>query len=102
MIDNLNRLRSIIGDFKYCILVFTSQDCINCKHQRWIIGKGLPSHIKIVEVDVDTFNDLAVKYFITKVPTSVVVDVSTLQGLKMRTGVLSKNEINKLVGEINE
>ena len=92
-------LYELLSGFKHGLLVFTSSQCINCEHQRYIIGKvKLPDNTKLIEIDVDSDKGLLVKYGVSKVPTTVLIDADTLQGLSIRVGVVGKIELNKLIG----
>ena len=85
--------------FKHGLLVFTSSQCINCEHQRFILNNyKLPDGIKLIEIDVDIDGELVGLYAVTKVPTLVLVDAGTLQGLAMRVGITGRIELNKLMG----
>lgn len=81
------------------LLVFTSSQCINCQHQRYILGNvKLPDSFKLIEIDVDSDKGLLIKYGVSKVPTVVLIDADTLQGLSIRVGVVGRIELNKLMG----
>lgn len=92
-------LYELLRDFKHGLLVFTSSQCINCEHQRYILDNyKLPDEVKLIEIDVDSGSELVGLYAVTKVPTIVVVDAVTLQGLTMRVGITGRVELNKLMG----
>lgn len=85
--------------FKRGFLVFTSSQCINCEHQRYILENyKLPDGVKLIEIDVDSGSELVGLYAVTKVPTLVLVDSGTLQGLVMRVGITGRVGLNKLMG----
>lgn len=95
----LKSLRELLGGYKQGLLVFTSSQCINCQHQRYILENvKLPDSVKLIEIDVDSEKGLLVKYGVSKVPTLVLIDADTLQGLSIRVGVVGRIELNKLMG----
>ena len=92
-------LYELLSGFKHGLLVFTSSQCINCEHQRYILDNyKLPDGIKSIEIDVDSGSELVGLYAVTKVPTLVMVNSDTLQGLTMRVGITGRVELNKLMG----
>jgi len=97
----LKSLRELVSDYKQGILVLTSSQCINCEHQRYILESvKLPDDTKLIEIDVDSNKGLLVKYGVSKVPTTVLIDADTLQGLGIRVGVVGRIELNKLMGGV--
>lgn len=95
----LKPLRELLRGYKHGLLVFTSSQCINCQHQRYILENvKLPNSIKLIEIDVDSDKGVLVKYGVSKVPTVVLIDADTLQGLSIRVGVVGRIELNKLMG----
>lgn len=97
----LKSLRVILRGYKQGLLVFTSSQCINCQHQRYILENvKLPDSVKLIEIDVDSEKGLLVKYGISKVPTMILIDADTLQGLSIRVGVVGRIELNKLMGGV--
>lgn len=92
-------LYELLRGFKHGLLVFTSSQCINCEHQGYILDNyKLPNGVKLIEIDVDSGSELVGLYAVTKVPTLVLVDSGTLQGLSMRVGITGRVELNKLMG----
>lgn len=95
----LKSLRELVSDYKYGLLGFTSSQCSNCEHQRYIIENvKLPDNTKLIEIDVDSDKGLLVKYGVSKVPTTLLIDADTLQGLSIRVGVVGRIELNKIMG----
>lgn len=95
----LKPLRELLRGYKHGLLVFTSSQCINCQHQRYILENvKLPNSIKLIEIDVDSDKGVLVKYGVSKVPTVVLIDADTLQGLGIRVGVVGRIELNKIMG----
>ena len=89
----------LLSGFKHGLLVFTSSQCINCEHQRYILDNyKLPDGIKSIEIDVDSGSELVGLYAVTKVPTLAIVDADSLQGLIMRVGITGRVELDKLMG----
>lgn len=96
---SIKSLRGRLRGYKQGLLVFTSSKCINCEHQRYVIENiKLLDNVKLIEVYVDNEKELLVKYGVSKVPTVVLIDADTLQGLGIRVGVVGKIELNKLIG----
>lgn len=96
---SIKPLRERLRGYKQVLLVFTSSECINCEHQRYVLENiKLPDSVKLIEIDVDNEKELLVKYGVSKVPTVVLIDADTLQGLGIRVGVVGKIELNKLIG----
>lgn len=99
----IKSLRERFRRYKQALLVFTSSKCINCEHQRYVLNSlKLPDSIKLIEIDVDINKELLVRYGVSKVPTVVLIDADTLQGLSTRVGVVGKIELNKLMELNNE
>lgn len=95
----LKSLRGLLRGYKQGLLVFTSSQCIHCQHQRYILDNvKLPDSVKLIEIDVDSDSGLLVEYVVSKVPTTVLIDADTLQGLSIRVGVIGRIELNKLMG----
>lgn len=92
-------LYELLSGFKHGLLVFTSSQCINCEHQKYILENyKLPDGVKLIEIDVDSGSELVRLCAVTKVPTLVLVDAGILQGLAMRVGITGRVELNKLMG----
>ncbi|QYW06085.1 thioredoxin-like protein [Shewanella phage vB_SspS_KASIA] len=95
----LKPLRELLRGYTQGLLIFTSSQCINCEHQGYILENvKLPDSIKLIEIDVDSDKGLLVKYGVSKVPTTVLIDADTLQGLSIRVGVVGRIELNKIMG----
>lgn len=95
----LKSLRELLSGYKQGVLIFTSSQCINCQHQSYILENvKLPDSVRLIEIDVDSDKWLLVKYGVSKVPTTVLIDADTLQGLNARVGVVGRIELNKLMG----
>lgn len=91
-------LYELLRGFKHGLLVFTSSQCINCEHQRYILDSyKLPEGVNLIEIDVDKNIELVRLYAATKVPTLVLVDATSFKGLSMRVGITGRAELNKLM-----
>lgn len=89
------------------IYKFSSTFCSPCKLYKPIFEqvtskfKDIYPNIIIKEVDIDEEEDLANKFFITGIPTTIITDDND-RILYKETGILSEDKLKQLIKSANE
>ena len=96
---SIKSLREQLRGFDKGLLLFNQRGCVNCAHQKMLLGiKELSASVKLIVIDVDCNKELVIKYGVSKVPTLTLINAATLQGLYGRVGITGTSELNKIMG----
>ncbi|MBQ9019109.1 MAG: thioredoxin [Bacilli bacterium] len=95
--DNFNE--EVINSKQKVLIDFNATWCGPCKMIGPVLEKIAEQNdnIKIVSIDVDNNQDLAKEYNVFSIPCLVVVKDG--KEIKRNVGLISKNEIEELIGE---
>ena len=87
----------VLNSNKTVLIDFYANWCGPCKMLSPVVETVAKENenIKVVKIDVDTAQDLAIKYQVMSIPTLVVI--KNAQEVKRTVGVVSKSEIEEMV-----
>ena len=77
------------------LLKFSSTWCQPCKMLSEIIKQTNLDNVELVEIDIDTQTDLAVKYHIRSVPTLVLLDNGV--EIKRHVGMTTQSKLEEFI-----
>ena len=87
----------VLNSNKTVLIDFYANWCGPCKMLSPVVETVAKENenIKVVKIDVDTAQDLAIKYQVMSIPTLVVI--KNAREVKRTVGVVSKSEIEEMV-----
>ena len=87
----------VLNSNKTVLIDFYANWCGPCKMLSPVVETVAKENenIKVVKIDVDTAQDLAIKYQVMSIPTLVVI--KNAQEVKRTVGVVNKSEIEEMV-----
>ena len=98
-INSVNFAEEVLECDAQVFVMFTSENCSFCKDLERLTEmlQRVLGDVKFCRVDVDKNRELASKYSVTRVPTSIVFKNSRESA--RREGALTKAEVYKLLGK---
>lgn len=96
-VSNENFEEEVLKSDKKVLIDFYADWCGPCKMLSPIVEQVASENdnIKVVKIDIDANQELAVKYGVSSIPTLVVVENGETQ--KISVGLISKSEVEALV-----
>jgi thioredoxin 1 len=92
------KFETIINDSRPVIVDFHAVWCSPCKMQSPIlkeVAAELGDKVKIIKIDVDQNNEIAVRYNVQSVPTLIIFKNGKM--IWRQSGVASKNQITSVL-----